>query len=279
MVLESIINSVHAEKRPDEMILYGFIFATVALLLSLWVFPSYASFAMVTFTVMAVLPLMVQVMKREKEKQELVHGWSIATHGRVVKFFVFLFLGFLLAYTFWFLLLPVDVANNLFFLQINTITEINSPTGSAIFSGLHFSTIFSNNLRILGLCVLFSFLFGSGAIFILTWNASVLGVAMANSIKIGIAAAEGSVGYFGAFSFALVRYLIHGLPEMTSYFIGGLAGAIISFTLLDYSIGLKKFLPKLGGSLKNAGLLFLFAVVLLILSTGIEVVITPLFTR
>jgi len=279
MVLDSLISPLHAEKRPDEMILFGFIFATIAILLSLWVFPSYASFAMVTFTVMAVLPLMVQIMRFEKEKQEKAKVWKVLTHTRVVRIFIFLFLGFLLAFTLWFLLLPVEVANNLFFLQINTITEINSATGSAIFSSSPFWIIFLNNLRILGLSMLFSFIFGSGAIFILTWNASVLGVAMANFIKIAVASGSSSAGYFAAFSFAAVRYLIHGLPEMVSFFIAGLAGAIISFTLLDYKIGMKKFLPRLKGSLNDAGLLMVVAFVLLMISAGIEVSITPLFTR
>ena len=68
MVLESVATASLAKRRPEEFIFYGFIVATVALLLSIWVFPAYASFALVTFTVMATLPLMIGVIKSEKEK-------------------------------------------------------------------------------------------------------------------------------------------------------------------------------------------------------------------
>ena len=259
-------------------IIFGFIIATVSLLLSLWVFPSYASFAMVTFTVMAVLPLMVRIMKIEKEHAE--KKWSYAIHARAVEVFAFLFIGFLLAFTFWFLLLPVDVANNLFFLQINTITEINAPTGAAIFSTSHFWVILLNNLRIFALSVLFSFIFGSGAIFILVWNASVISVAMATAIKISAAAGgAGSASYFGAFAFSLIRFMIHGLPEMTGYFIGGLAGAILSFTLLDYKRGSKKFTKELKKISKDAAYLCLAGIIILAAAALIEVAITPLFIR
>ena len=281
MVVESIINYIHAEKRPEEMLPFGFIIASLAILLSLWVFPGYASFAMVTFTVMAVLPLMVHVVRSEKEKQDKIkEWWKIWIHRRALVFFLFLFLGFVLAYTFWFLLLPTDVANNLYFLQINTITEINTPTGAVIAAKAAFGDIFTNNLRILALCILFSFIFGSGAIFILVWNASVMGVAMATTVKIAIAASgSGSAVYFAAFSFALIRFLIHGIPEIMSYFIGGIAGGIISFAILDIKLGPKRFVQNLSGSLKNASILILVAALLLVAATTIEVFVTPLFIQ
>lgn len=281
MVVESIVNYVNAEKRPDEMLLFGFIVATLAIFLAMWVFPSYASFAMVTFTVMAVLPLMVHIIQYEKEKQEKVRGLArFGVHRKAVVFFMFLFVGFLLAYTFWFLLLPTDVANNLFFLQINTITEINTPSGSAINTQGAFGNILSNNIRILALSILFSFIFGSGALFILTWNASVLGVAIATAVKIAVAASGGSsAAYFGAFSFALLRFLIHGIPEITAYFLGGLAGGVVSFALLDYKFGIKKLRTNLLSSFKDASVLTIAAIVILILATVIEVFVTPVLTR
>jgi len=276
MVVESFINYLQAEKRPDEMIFFGFIITTIAILLAMWVFPSYASFAMVTFTVMAVLPLMIYIMRFEKEKQEKARTLRLFIHKRAVLFFVFLFLGISLAFTTWFLILPMDAANNLFFLQINTITEINSPTGAAVLTQGMFSTILANNARILAFSILFSFVFGAGAIFILVWNASVLGAAMASAVKIAVAAnGSGAASYFGAFSFSLVRFLVHGIPEVTAYFIGGLAGGILSFTILDYKFGGKALLKKLYISLKDSSALIAAAVLLLVVAALIEVFIVP----
>ena len=289
MVLESILSPEGVIENPIEMIIFGFIIASVGILLSLWVFPSYASFAMITFSVMAVLPLMVKIIKKEKEKQEKIKNLRITAHTKVIYSLLFLFLGFLIAYTLWYLLLPTQIANNLFFIQINTITEINTPStavlsninspSTAVLSNMQFIRILLNNLRVLALSFLFSFIFCSGAIFILAWNASVLGVGLANSIKISIAAqGSGSAAYFSAFSFALLRYLIHGIPEITSYFLGGLAGGIVSFAILDYKLGIKTFYKKFPRLAKDATLLIIGAIILLIIAALIEIYIISIFT-
>jgi len=65
--------------------------------------------------------------------------------------------------------------------------------------------------------LIFSLIFGAGAIFILAWNASVISAAIGiftsyniNEIPIG-----------------LLRYMIHGFPEITSYFVTALAGGYL----------------------------------------------------
>ena len=306
MVIESVLNPKQIQKRPIEMLIFGFIIASIGLILALWVFPSYASFAMVTFTVMATLPLMVKIMKQEKEQQESnSKGWKILNHRYAISAIIFLFLGFLIAYTFWFLILPTNVTNKLFSIQINTITQINSPSGAVVLSPnatseisnvagaaaannpsgaaiirtISFSKIFLNNLRVLALSVLFSFIFGSGAIFILAWNASVLSVGMANTIKLTVAASgSGSATYFSAVSFSLIKYLIHGIPEIGSYVVGGIAGGIISFMFLDYKSGFKNFSQKFPNLSKNILILLVFAVILLVVAAIIEIFIISMFS-
>ena len=81
------------------------------------------------------------------------------------------------------------------------------------------------------------------------------------------------------FSFSLIRFLLHGLPEITAYFLGGLAGGIISFTILDYKLGTKKLLKELPGSFKDVSMLIVAAIALVIISGLIEVLITPLFIQ
>ena len=68
--------------------------------------------------------------------------------------------------------------------------------------------------------LLFSFIYGSGAIFILTWNASVISVAIGSAIREMIASAALGAGavnigtYFSAASIGVSRYLLHGIPEI-----------------------------------------------------------------
>ena len=61
--------------------------------------------------------------------------------------------------------------------------------------------IFLNNIRVLFLCIIFAFIYGAGAIFILTWNASIVGVAIGNLIRegigrLGITGKSNILGYF-----------------------------------------------------------------------------------
>lgn len=280
MVLESIISANLAEKRPIELLPLGFIFGTIAIFLSLWVFPGNASLAMVFFTVMATLPLMMHIIGFEKEKEEHCHSEieALKAHERAIPFFVFVFIGLLLAYSVWFVVLPTETVGELFSTQTQTIKQINYyVSGNAIGPG-HFGAILSNNIKVLTFCVLFSFIYGAGAIFILTWNASVIGAAIGNTTreiisKIAIAGGlSGTATYFHAFSLGLLRYLIHGIPELTGYFFGGLAGGIISVAMIKHEFGSEKFTM----TMKDALTLLMVALICLVIAGILEVGVTPL---
>ncbi|UCD03899.1 MAG: stage II sporulation protein M [Candidatus Woesearchaeota archaeon] len=280
MVLESLTSAKMAEKRPIELLPLGFLFGSIAIFLSLWVFPSNSSLAMVFFTVMAALPLMMHVIGLEKEKEECCHSEMEALHAheKALPFFVFIFLGLLLAYSVWFVVLPTDTVSHLFSAQTHTIKQINVYiSGSSIGPG-HLTAILSNNIKVLTFCVLFSFIYGAGAIFILTWNASVIGAAVGNTVrevlsKIAVASGLGSAaGYFHAFSLGLLRYLVHGIPEILGYFFGGLAGGMISVAMVKHEFGSEKFTM----TMRDALALILVAAICLVLAAVLEVGVTPM---
>jgi uncharacterized membrane protein SpoIIM required for sporulation len=99
---------------------------------------------------------------------------------------------------------------------------------------------------VLIICLLFSFLLGAGAIFILTWNASVIAVAVGTFIRNNMASMASLVGlpkiaaYFNIFITGIMKYAIHGIPEIASYFIAALAGGIISVAVIRHDFGTKK---------------------------------------
>ncbi|GAG01403.1 unnamed protein product, partial [marine sediment metagenome] len=78
--------------------------------------------------------------------------------------------------------------------------------------------------------------------------------------------------YFQITSLGLLRYAIHGIPEIAAYFIGGLASGIISIAIIKHDFMGKQFKHIL----KDAMVLILIAVVVLIAAALIEVFITPL---
>ncbi|MDP6845486.1 MAG: stage II sporulation protein M [Candidatus Nanoarchaeia archaeon] len=280
MVLESLTGAEYAEKRPAEMFIVAFAYTTIAILLSLWVFAEYAGLTMVFFTVMAAIPLMIKLIVLEERK--LFTRAHETTHRATIPFFIFLFLGMVSAYTFFFTVLPEATVNQIFNVQISTIQSVNTNIMNQLsgqFFGEFFPLVIFNNLKVMTFAVLFSFIYGSGAIFILTWNASVLGVAIGSLIREIVGATAASVGavgvgtYFGAVSISFARYLIHGIPEIGAYFVAGLAGGIISVGVLRYQLFDERFMVVM----KDALFLLIVAVILVLVSGAMEVLISPLF--
>jgi len=281
MVLETIINPINAERKPWEMFFIGIVYSSVAILLSFWIFHEYTSLVMVFLTTMACVPLLYNTIKLEEKKDMIVNDERtlLREHSKVISFLLFLFLGFAISFAVWYVFLPADLAQNAFSVQTQTITNINSgATGMAFQSLSTFTKIFFNNIKVLIFCILFAFIYGVGAIFILTWNASVIGAAIGNFIRTGISAEASMLGlagaakYFQIFSFGLLRYVIHGVPEIAAYFIGGLAGSIISIAVIRHDLGTKKY-EKI---LLDSSDLVIIAIVVLFLAALLEVYVTPL---
>jgi len=281
MVLETITNPITAEKKPWEMFFIGLVYSSIAILLSFWIFHEHTSLVMVFLTTMACVPLVYNVIKLEEKKDVVISEETtlLREHGKVISFLLFLFLGFTLSFALWYTFLPADLTQNAFSVQTQTIASINSGVTGSFFQNFNILTkIFFNNVKVLIFCILFAFIYGVGAIFILTWNASVIGAAIGNFIRTGISAEASMLGlagaarYFHIFSLGLLRYAIHGIPEIGAYFIGGLAGSIISIAVIRHDLGTKKY-EKI---ILDSSDLIIIAIVILFLAALLEVYVTPL---
>jgi uncharacterized membrane protein SpoIIM required for sporulation len=217
-------------------------------------------------------------IKNEEQEDEEVEGffgvWKM--HSDAIYSFIWLFFGFLIAFSFWYIILQ---DSNLLNAQIETYCNINSPgevedcvaeysftsqaiSANALNKGARFLSIIGNNFGVMIFTLIFSLIFGAGAIFVLAWNASVISAA---------------IGIFTSYKISeipmgLLRYMIHGFPEIAAYFITALAGGIFGVGVIKNGIGSKKFLRVL----MNVIVLILIAIVILILATVIEVYFTPL---
>ena len=192
---------------------------------------------------------------------------------------VLLFLGITIALSFWYVVLPAETTNSLFKIQTQTIASLNQQVTASVAKFNLLNKIFLNNIKVLIFCILFSFIYGTGAIFILTWNASVIGAAVGNFIRTHVAQYAGAVGfskiaaYFYASSLSLLRYSMHGIPEILAYFVAGLAGGILSVAIIKKDFETKRF----ERILLDSSDLILVAVFILFIAALIEVFITPLF--
>jgi len=298
-MLETLVNPKKAERKPWEMLFIGILYAALSVLIIDFiflkdpVFKPYISILIVTFTVMFSIPFMFYIIKLEEEKDLKIKNERalIKEHGKAISALMFLFLGYVIAFSFMYIIMPRDTSDANFKIQVETYCSINARgnyercisnymSGKAIDSEItgsvtrtrsvpgikegmgRVATILSNNFYVLLFSLLFSFLFGAGAIFILAWNASVI------STAVGIFANRS----LGSFPLGLARYLIHGIPEIASYFIVALAGGIIGTAIIRHEFGHKKFWHVLQDSLD----LVILALVVLIISAFIEVFITPI---
>ena len=274
MVIESLVNPFKAERRPWEMFFVGMVYSSVAILLSLWVFKPHASLVMVFLTSIACIPIMYGAIKLEEKKDMEISSEKILIkeHGKALSFFIFLFLGITISFTLWYMLLPADLTNIVFSVQTKTISDINTQiTGQATNQLTMFSKIFLNNIKVMIFCIIFAFIYGFGAIFILTWNASVIGTAIGNFVRSNVLTTN--IGhYFEITSLGILRYMVHGVPEILAYFIAGLAAGIISIAIINHDFRSKKFQHVLLDSTD----LLLLALGVLFIAALLEAFVTPI---
>lgn len=289
MVLESLISPENAENRPLLLILIGALYTSLAMFLAYMIFKQYSSLFSVFLATIASVPIMYKLIKMEEQK-DLTDSSEILLlkeHSKALFALMFLFLGATLACVLWYVVLPSDTISLLFESQINTIKSINGQavgaagnvvTGNASAFN-NFSTIFFNNIKVLLFCILFSFIYGAGALFILLWNASVIGAAIGNFIRINIAALATQYGsatvgaYFSVVSIGLLKYVIHGVPEIFAYFVAALAGGIISIAIINHDVATRKFEHVL----LDAADLLMLSIVLTFVAAIFEVYVTPIF--
>jgi uncharacterized membrane protein SpoIIM required for sporulation len=283
-MLESLINPKRAEKGPWKMFFIGLLYASLSLILVHLFFSSdpilskYSGILVVTFCVMFSLPFMYFIIKREEKQDEEVEGffhvWRV--HKDAILALMWLFLGFIVAFSFWFMVLGNSALMNA---QIGTYCSINnpgdvggcissysleslSPTGAAT-KEMRFLSILENNIYVMIFTLIFSIIFGAGAIFVLAWNASVIAAAIGIFTKYSIK--EIPLG--------IARYMIHGFPEIAAYFITALAGGIFGVGMIRNGLRSKKFLRIV----ENVAIMLFAALIILAIAGLIEVYITPAF--
>jgi uncharacterized membrane protein SpoIIM required for sporulation len=151
-------------------------------------------------------------------------------------------------------------------IQSHGITDIIvgnavSVSGNMSSSMQHFFNILINNIYVLIFTLIFSLTFGAGAIFILAWNASVIAAA------IGIFTESSLMNLH----FGLMRYMVHGIPEIAAYFIAALAGGILSTAVIRNEC--RK--DKLWCVLQDSVDMIIVAIIVIVIAAFIEVFITP----
>ncbi|MBI5177606.1 stage II sporulation protein M [Candidatus Micrarchaeota archaeon] len=246
-MIEGLVSPRAARENPGWVFFLAILFVSLAVVVAI-ALPSLDG-AAITFAFAPAIPLIWSLIVREEEVEnsrlpllEQKRAWEY--HLPLVKVFALFFLGASIAYLAWYVILPQDISHKVFAPQVDEIERIGiefnkspvstagdqgvtvvrtvSATGNAIKPDLAWR-LFSHNVVVLSFMFIFSLVYGIGAIYLLLWNASIIGIFVGERLRqLGV----------GGFLQALLGIIPHGVLEIGAYFLAAIAGGILSAALM-----------------------------------------------
>ena len=250
MVLESLLNPKNAKNEPLEIFIVAVVYSLLAVVFSYSLFPNQSSILTIAFITILFVPFFQKVFEIEeheedeyiKKKKDMENEMLLSRHKKIITSYSAFFLGVVFTLTVVFILFPQF--GEVFNLQISNMPSAN-VVGPSSFSTFEetFNMYLLNNTRVLFLCFAFSVLFGTGAVLILSWNASIISVFL--GIKFIHPLIEKGTSVLPAFAHGFSRgflvIALHGIPEILAYFIAGIGGGILSVGIIREKIGTDDF--------------------------------------
>ncbi|MBN2095105.1 MAG: stage II sporulation protein M [Candidatus Aenigmarchaeota archaeon] len=259
MVLEALISPCTLRRHPSEAIIQGAAGTAVAIFVC-QILAQSGLFLTMLITLALLPSVIIQIRHDEKqsENQEFwkycYEGGFLSRHGALILDYIFLILGISVTIACSYLIIPDQTASMIYSDQVRVIGEI---TGNVTRPDL-FSMILVNNLGVMAICFVFSLFYASGAIFLIAWNATVLGVVVGQGAK--------ALAGFHAIPLVLLSYAPHGSFEFLGYILAAIAGGILSVAVTRHKESREHF----RFILKDAVLLTVLAVAMLIIGAYIE---------
>jgi len=271
MVLEHIFPEDWLEKKGRYAFLLGLIYSVIGILIASVLFPGDPALVAVAFTSLLLLPELYKIFSIEERRERIEQRVGLKSLWRndidVVRVYIFLFLGILLIYALGTMVMPQMQANELFREQLE-IRFGQGFSGQAVAGGLLSSGLFwsllSNNFLVLLACFIMALLTGDGAIFLITWNASVWGAIFGITAKGAAMFTDNHPFYF----FGLIMLVVfpHMIIEGISYFLAAISGSVISKDVILEKFASERFMEVFGFNLY----FLLFALLFLFLGALVE---------
>ncbi len=280
-MLESILNPRKAANNLLEIFLVSSLFTTVSILVSYLIFPDCSSIVFCFFVTLLFAPFFQRLFAHEETKEELaikhrIHENLFRRHEQVIKIYSAFFLGMIITLSVYAVFLPDNIKHVIFRRQYEEIERISQLVSGRFFEfenikieGLDIQKqftaerieiakmIFKNNSMVLFLSFLLSLIFGTGALLIFSWNASVIAAYVSGYV---FALTRRGMDILTAYALglpsALLAITLHGIPEILGYFFAGLAGGILSVGLIKERFGSKEMLIVVADSLLFLGVGF-----------------------
>ncbi|MFH1174877.1 MAG: stage II sporulation protein M [archaeon] len=281
MVLEHIFPERWLAMKWFFAFALGIIYSIIGIALAALLFPSDPALVSVAFISLLMLPELSRLFSIEERREDREMRFSfkrlLVDNRHFILLYLSLFLGILLVYSLATVFLPSFHTNTLFREQlemrgnVGDAVELSGEPSAIHATAVHGSfdwefllSILINNAAVIIACFLISFLTGDGAIFLITWNASVwgtiFGLTARNAAMLG---KESALVYF---AFILLIVLPHVILEGGAYIIAAISGGVISKGVL-----LEKFVSKDFNRVFFYNFwLFLFALLVLVIGGFVE---------
>ncbi len=224
-MIDELLRAYLIEKKPWYGIAFGFIFASLGIIFAFLIFRTEPSFPAIFLTTLAIAPLVIKVIKSERQEKSI-----LKRHEKVIEVYFYLFFGMTIAFAFFSAFLPAEISNSVFSEQLSKFSSGYFTTGFFNRQSVVFLEIVINNLGLVLFFFLLSLFYGSGSMFLLAWNSSILGVMWGNILKVSLSLMDPLM--FVKNVFFIFPFL---LPEVEAYFLASIAGGIVSVNLENKS--------------------------------------------
>jgi len=270
MVLESV-KTEWFSKRPYIAFFLGFIYTILGFFIASIFFGEDVSIAMLFLATLFVVPSLIGLISFEEKierKEGIKHFFR--NHKKILEVYLLLFIGIFIGY----LLLGYFAPNteNVFAYQVKFLESQEGLSSELIDSFFEKAIeptpgkvlgIIQNNLFVNIICFALSLFYGAGAIFLIILNASVFSSFIVYVIRYLSQSIQDSLIILGFFS-------IHLIPEVLGFMLAAIAGGVLSKAILTEKFRSREF----SNVTKDAFILFLLSVFLIILSAILEVYVT-----
>jgi len=280
MVLESIFKTKALLNSHLLFLLYTVIVAVISIAVSVIFFKESASILSIAFITFAFMYFLNNVYFHT-EKEVLSHETSFfRRYLFVIEIYVKIFVVLVIVFTTLYIFLPQDYRDVVFKEQVKTLEGVDNLRSSLFITGNMyvespsdlFLYIFLNNLGVMFAILLFSFLYGVGALFIIVYQASVFGTVVGTKIlsEVPNYIGQGAYGHVLAIVqgyIAGLGLLPHGVFELLSYFLAAVVGGIVSAILHGHYVEVRRNFMRL---ILDLSIILGVAIVCLVIGALIE---------
>ena len=272
-MLEQLYDADFLRKNPFYAFVLGAAYSAIGIGASVLLFPQDPALVAVLIISVLFLPSLYKLSMIEEaeeslsiieEAEESREGGILRTIYRqkqFIKVYFYAFFGMFVVFTFFSTIMPTLAANVLFRQQL----ELIGVAGKAVaFSQPLFTGLLANNVKVLFLCFVVSLVLGNGAIFLITWNASVWGTIFGNIAKTGaIAVGKNPFIYL---LLILISVLPHVILEIGAYIFATISGTELSEGFLKERFGS----PAFRNLIAINALILLLSILVLVAGAAVE---------